>query len=233
MKTDSKVDKLIMLLSTDWFFPYWSAIGLYMDDEGRRSLQGKMRDIVRDLMSGATEYWLISFSKERITRTQQLLYSVLQRVGVAPVSADRIRQLIGEAPQSSLDDRTAWLLRSITEMLFEGALDDENKRLDPAIKQVVVEGWSKHESVDIDFEGLSGNAHSAWDRYVASLTPGLPTYLPDYVSVHLVKRNQFDSLRDFLATALTRKQQTELMAWYGSIAQSLTGEPVILPSTLS
>jgi len=36
---DVMVDKLIMLLSTDWFRPYWSSIGIEVNEAIKTSIQ--------------------------------------------------------------------------------------------------------------------------------------------------------------------------------------------------
>lgn len=233
MKADNALDKLVMLLSTDWFFECWPLVGIYVDDKRHRWLQRGTRDIANDFMSGATEYWFISFSRERVARTRQLLETLLRAADVSQIVADRIRTLTGETPKSTIDDRTAWLLLSITEMLFEDELPDEYKRLDPAIRRVVVEGWSNQTRVTMNLEERLCSSNTSWDRYIVSLTPDLPTYLADYASLHIARKSQFDSMRSFLSMALTSEQQAELMTWYSSVAQSLAGEPVVLPSLLS
>ena len=62
-------DDLVMLLSTDWFLPYWFVLGIGAEDERKVCVKEGCRKIVKQIMSGAREYWHVSFSEERISET--------------------------------------------------------------------------------------------------------------------------------------------------------------------
>jgi hypothetical protein len=59
------VDKLVFLLSTDWFKPYWSGIGIDIDEAAKTSVQQGCREIVAQILSGTKSYYLASFSDDR------------------------------------------------------------------------------------------------------------------------------------------------------------------------
>jgi hypothetical protein len=72
-----KLDELVMLLSTDWFSQNWFAIRIQADTSQRTSIREGCREIVKQILSGATQYWLRSFSQERVKETKLMLHALL------------------------------------------------------------------------------------------------------------------------------------------------------------
>jgi hypothetical protein len=71
---DTMVDQVVMLLSTDWFLPYWSLIGIEADEE-RLCVQKGCRQIVHEVMNGATDYYSVNFSYERLRATRRSVHA--------------------------------------------------------------------------------------------------------------------------------------------------------------
>ncbi len=228
---ESNLDKLVMLLSTDWFLEYWPAIGLATDEQKRTRLQAGCREIVGQIMGGEKEYWLISFARSRTQRTDAMLHSSLNECGVEKSTITRVDALIADKTASGLDSETSWLLTSITEMLVHNSLGAQANALEPDIRNAVSAAWTRLHSGALDFESLSLESESAWDQYIRGLTPDLPTYLSDYVSA-VVRQNEFEALWGFIKMSLRPNQKSELLRWYGSVAESLTGERRALPANL-
>ncbi len=228
---ENRIDKLVMLLSTDWFSEYWSTIGLFLMAQKKILVQIGCREIVQQILSGAKEYWSTSFSKERIEKTISMFQSMLEHSDIEKSTRERMNELISGKAESSLDTRTAWLLRSITQMIVTNSLGDRSPRLDPAIREILVNAWAKQANT-IDFQGLCLGSKSQWDEYIRSLTPDLRTYLPDYVSAEIIGQNKFASLWSTIKNNLTPKQRTELLGVYRSAGQSLTGQELSVSASL-
>ena len=77
MKKRTHIDKLVMLLSTDWFLPYWTALGIILKEKDQRLFQMSCREIVKQILSGAylNQYFLANLSKERVDETKDCLAS--------------------------------------------------------------------------------------------------------------------------------------------------------------
>src|SRR6516225_6613441 len=99
----NKLDKVIMLLSTDWFFSEWPIIGIVIDDKKKKVLQHGCREIVRKMVSGATEYWLISFSAKRTQETLSQFELLLKTSKVEGAAFKRISALTREDDASEPD----------------------------------------------------------------------------------------------------------------------------------
>ena len=219
-----ELDKLVMLLSADWFFPHWHLIGIFTTDKRKSLLREGCRELVRQIMSTAKQYWETNFSEARVKDTRAMLDALLKRCELEEVNANRITGLISRE-DSHVDDGTRWLLVSMTEQLLDGSI---TAPLDTAIKEGLRREWHELQNLDeIDFEERCLNSASMWDRYLRNATPDLPAMLADYVSA-IASKSKFDVLWGFITVNLTAKQRHDLLSWYRSTGQSLTGEPLRL-----
>jgi len=51
MSIPLSVDYLVMLLSTDWFFDHWPAIGIAMKKQTKAHLQNGCRSIIKQILT--------------------------------------------------------------------------------------------------------------------------------------------------------------------------------------
>jgi hypothetical protein len=94
MAADENSDRFVMLLSADWFVPYWVSIGLVLTSKEQRIVQGVARQSVRDLMRGADAYWNANFSDERRTGTRAQFLEGLRADGVDRSSVGQIAEML-------------------------------------------------------------------------------------------------------------------------------------------
>ena len=217
-----ELDKLVMLLSSDWFLPYWHVIGIFGDEEEKHSFQDGLREIVQQVMSGATQYWDIDFGVERVKKTRSMLDALLNKCKQPQSAVDRISRLIS-GDESPIDDGTRWLLVSMTEQLLDGSVPAP--ALNAEIKEALRQVWIDSDS--IDFTELCLASRSNWDQYLRTITPDLPTTLADYVSA-IANQSKFEILWGFVNAKLTPKARHELFSWYRSTGHALTGEALRL-----
>src|SRR5580698_2995681 len=114
-----ELDKLVMLLSSDWFFPYWDLIGIFTNKKRKSLLSEGCREIVRQIMSTATQYWHTNFSEARVKETRAMLDALIKRCDLEQVNANRIASLIS-TEDSHVDEGTRWLIVCMTEQLLDG-----------------------------------------------------------------------------------------------------------------
>jgi hypothetical protein len=228
-----KTDMLVMLLSTDWFKPYWFALGIGLGEKQKGIVQQGCREIVNQILSGAKEYWLANFSTERLEQTQNKLWGLLRESGADESSTRRIAALIGEGKSSTIENGTAWILVSITEQLFNNVLPTDQV-LNPAVKEVLAGAWSMWNNFDfpkINFKESCLASTSEWDKYIRSLTPGLPTSVSDFLD-DIESQTKSQLLLTAINVQLTSTQRRELMTWYSRVGRSLSGEELKLPPEL-
>jgi hypothetical protein len=224
------LDKVVMLLSTDWFLPYWFILGIDTREQTNSCVQKGCRQIVEQIISGAREYWLTNFSKERVEMTYALFQSTLEKCAVHQSSVQRIQTLIHGEQVAGASENEAWLLVSITRQVLEGPPQDWPS-LPHVLKADVCKIFEISECADslwVDFEKSSIESHSQWDKYIKGLTPDLPTSLSDHLAT-IRSKDTFQVLWSGIKATLTEAQKNELLNWYALVAERLTGEPLTLP----
>jgi len=233
---EQNVDRFAMLLSTDWFLEFWPRIGIVVSKQEAALLQEGFRDIVRHIVLGAEQYWLASFSVERIQETYRMLQKLLKSSGVRKSVTDRIGRLAAGWPQGLVvDETTAWVLTSITRMLSDNSLTQDSAdsaKLDRSIRSLVITAYANSQPDSIDLEQQNLQSKSRWDEYVRKLTPDLPTYLSDYLSAGLLKQTEFERFWDLVRASLTPEQREEVLNWYRAAAHSIYDEEISLPASL-
>jgi hypothetical protein len=228
--SDSRFDAVVMLLSTDWFLPFWSRVGLNVPPIEGVKVQEACRITVRHIISGAPadaqEYWLTDFTPERLAKSRTLLINgLLEREVPAGVVSAVERFLRGENP--TIDGPTQWLVVRLTEQLISG---ESSVRLDlpAAAQQALKEAWSRCQEVDLEWDELCRQSRSSWDAYTRSLTPDLPLWLA-YSASDFANQPEFGCLWEFVQTALSNEERKQLLRWYHTAAESLTDNPLRLP----
>ena len=226
----ARLDKTVMLLSADWFMPSWSAIGLSFDGGKKILLQEGSREIVKQIMAGAQQYWLIDFSPARVAVTRAKLQALLDRAAIGPISSGTFATLIGEEEPTGIDEGDQWLVVSITEQQLDGSLPEHP--LSPPLQQLlngVQVRWNQHGLNSDGFDQACMSSTSAWDQYLRNCTPDIPSMLSDYAS-SLVSQIKFYVLWQTVNSGVPSQQRGELFDWYRAVARSLDDIDLPLPS---
>lgn len=211
--SDTMVDHVAMLLSTDWFAPHWNVIGIEADRQ-KQYFQNGCRDIVRGVVGEARDYYLIDFSHDRIERTREELRLLVRNCKLTKAAATRVEELAANKSGRDQLGKTAWLFRNLHEEL----LNDQG--LDQQIKPALARSRSKFSSPgELNFEEMCLQSSTAWDEYTRSLTPELPASLAYLVSTDLLA---IAELSDVLKQ-LTVGQRKRLHARFRVAARSVTG----------
>jgi len=212
---DVMVDKLIMLLSTDWFKPYWSSIGIEVDEARKTSIQQGCREIVKQILSGAKNYYHISFTEERKKTTQAMLESLAQKSGADPI----LRAIEEWAKMSDEEQKAAWIYTSFTDDLFSHDIREGDPKLDPAIIAIMAKAQRKYDLASFEFLEKCESSETSWDQYTRELTPELPTALADTLAAVLTA-HRYETFWNTVRDRLTTAQREELIAWYRDMAKA-------------
>ena len=211
-KPDTTADKLAMLLSTDWFTPYWSVIRI--DAKDRVCFQKGCRDIVKVLIGRAKNYYLISFADERISATRDAMKALGAICNLSDQAAATLQAIC--APRVERDEKqtTAWMLTTVT---WDALTEDIE--LAPAVREVLLRS---RKFFAADSEALAESCKTSqteWDLYVQQLTPELPCSLSDFVCVGLLPELQLD----FIFGQLDPEQRESLLFRYKAAVVKITG----------
>lgn len=210
---DTTADKTVMLLSTDWFLPYWCLIGIESDKE-KQCFQNGCREIVLQLISDASDYYLVNFSAERLDRTRQSLRGLSRRCKLVPAALIALEELLANRSDRDQLQKTAWLFRSLHEEILA------DREVEPSTKTVLAHIRSKFAFADdLPLEQICLQSTTSWDQYIRSLTPELPASLAHLVSTSLLS---IAELRELLSV-LRPKEREQLHMRFRALATQRTG----------
>jgi hypothetical protein len=227
---EANADKLAMLLSTDWFFNYWSMIGLIAEDGQRASIQLACRDVVKKMMSGADVYWNVSFSPDRLARTKSDLIDGCMASGADKPLIDCIKTVASDELTSSYDSTSSSMLALMTDQLARAPGADDLFEIDVELKREIQNLWSNDGCSDIDFEQICLSSTDSWDAYTRSLTPDLPMMLADYLSGLLdVIDDRFLSLWSRIVKTMPVQDVSRIRSGYLKAAHKIVDPDFALP----
>lgn len=232
--TDSRsVDYLVMLLSSDWFFDYWAAIGIGLPKVTKTRLQKGCRSIVRQLLlvqgKEVREYYHVNFSNERIVATRASFMELLDNCNlVSPESTNILFAINSKKKYES--PSTLELLENCTELLVTARWNELGIPLDGSIALVLTEAAKRKSPAETDFCELDLDSSTTWDLFVRSLSPDIPTFLSDLISVDQRCVSKLDYTWCLACEQLTSKQQETLLNWYRAVVQKISGETLKLSS---
>lgn len=209
------LDQLVMLLSTDWFKPHWDNIGIDINEAAKTSIQQGCREVVGQILSGAENYYLASFSDERRNKTRSMFESVVHDSGTGEIVRAVITEWVGLSDE---EQKATWIYETLTSELLSGHLRGGDRKLNLAIATIMVNARQKYNREPFEFAGICVASQTAWDSYTRGLTPELPTALADGLASVLTAR-RFELLWRAIRNKLTSAQREELMAWYRRAAK--------------
>lgn len=220
-------DSLIMLLSSDWFLPFWREVGIEVDHASKTAIQEGCRAIVRRFIGDAESYYHIDLREERWRATNSVFIHLLESVG-----ALNLLSVVDWRDSPSDDLSTGIMLWALT----DDSLMSGEEGGTPALNDVIrfqIFGLSARCDVDPDkFDQISIQSTSSWDRYLASLFEELPDAL-DTKACFAVKQRRLSSLWSRICERLSGQQKDDLLCWYKSVckARNIPVDPV--PSYIS
>lgn len=204
------VDQLVMLLSTDWFMPFWETLGINADDIAKRSIQQGCRRIVDQILAGADSYYHISFARERVEETRSLLLSVADRA-----ATDETLRVVAERwdKLSDEDQKAAWMWSALTLDVLSVRLRAPDNGLDPGIVETIFREHETYYMEAYEFAAICEQSRTSWDQYTRTLMDEQPTALADTLASVLTSW-RFEKLWYLIRNRLSSEQKDELIAWY-------------------
>lgn len=211
-----KIDYLVMLLSTDWFIQFSSGLGFRFSEASQREIQAGCRDIVRELMGGAGDYYQIDLSDERQQETHRLLAGL---IGAHASGKDDLN-IVEEWINGPSDDfRSSVMLRMLTNDLLLGASEESIPEPDFGVRLVVKEEADVERVTMEQFWDASIVSQSTWDRYIRGLFSETPSALSDIASF-AVQEHRLKQLWKRICERLTEHQVDSLINWCRAMAVS-------------
>jgi hypothetical protein len=214
---------LALLLSTDWFLPFWSEIGVDADTATKAKMQEGCREIVRTVMvkksldeEGQFDYidWMQE-CKLKVRSMVEKLIGMLHTEAAAHAAIEDWTRRDHEGLSAAV------MLSLLTRELIERIGGDFGPPPDFSIRVAVMEATVTYELDPNQFEEISKKSASSWDKYVESLLglDKMPTALSD--NLHpAVQVHRLRVLWNRVSERLTVTQRQELLSWCRAMAKS-------------
>lgn len=221
-------DKLAMLLSTDWFFPWWPSIGLLISYDDKKVAQNKCRDEVKVFTRNFDNYWIISFDDVRIEHTSRHIIDTIKEYVYPGFMLFDLVNNGGTKIEPNSQKIPLDLIGIMTELL----VSDRNSiefDLPEDVCSIVTYCWKKSEEEDIDYSALCRSGRGEWDQIISNLTPDLPCMTADFVSIDIDSHNRIARFCGLINSKLTGQSMHLLTDWYENFARELTGSAMTAP----
>lgn len=197
------IDLVLMLLSSDWFLPYWNEIGLNVEGDQRDSIQRGCREILDQFIDKDASYIDSDFRPRRLEETTKRLELLLEQT--AGLSLSKL-----DWSGDPGDDLSTGIMLQALNDLAKGHLD-------------VFLGWeirklANNTLADIDCEdselGSSlVTSDTTWDRTLVSLFPEDPDGLQN-LAESIIRKRRLKVLWNRLGETLAKEQKEQLLDWY-------------------
>lgn len=230
MNVESNGDLLVMLLSSDWYFDFWTTIGLNIDEKRRACLQAKCREVVSGFMEGVDQYWNVSFADHRLAETKRRFGQSLDQCKIAGRDVAYIKRVL-DLNSNQEEARSIQLMYMATEHIVYGASNTGDGPIE-CCSGVIRKAYDNTVNDYKDYDEISIASNSAWDSYLASLTPGLITYMADYL-VNNIAMFKFLALWRYLSESQPPNKLNEVVEYYRLIANQLFGAGGTVPSWMT
>jgi hypothetical protein len=220
-------DFLIMLLSTDWFLPYWTDLEIQIEETSRTGIQLGCREIVIQMLSGAEGYSVCDLSADRKRMTALLLIELLRGLNSETEFAE------------TYEDWANLSHQRLTAVVHCARLNREILQLDPlvgepqldlSIRMEVITLWQVNPVNPSKFSDICLESKTDWDLYIQGLMSSPETLANQLWRVLLGRK-----LRRFWAhicRKLTPLEQHELVCWYRTktVNELHEDRPDLIPS---
>ena len=220
-------DYLIMLLSTDWFLPYWAEIGVNLAEVRQIGIQQGCREIVKQMLSGCQDFYRSNVSPERKQETDARFLTLLRKWD-AESEVSEAQEKWANLSREKLNP--AFMCTSHTIELVRQNRQEGGPDLDSTIRAEVVKLWEELHMNPPRFPDICLESKSDWDVYTRSLLTN-PQTLANILNSVLRDRN-FREFWTHLHHRLTPQQLKELGSWYRAMNINKFHEdrPGLIPS---
>lgn len=204
-----KIDELVLILSTDWFLPYWNEIGIQLSLPKRIAVQQGCREIGFHILGGAEDYFHCDHSSERKRETSFKFRELLQELEVALDFQDTYSKWSSLSHQELA---ASFSFAFVTLEVVRGHQKDATTTLDGAVLTAIQEAWIEPERNAEAYLDLCWKSMTDWDAHARNVM-GSPTALSSTLK-SVFRHQRFMAFSARLRSKLTKSQREHLAGWY-------------------
>jgi hypothetical protein len=209
-------DELILLLSTDWFLPHWSEIGIDIAEAKKLAIQLGCRKIIDEILEGAESFFLCDFSEERIQETKGEFLELLRRCDAVVESSAAFDMW---ANLTHRESTSAVMVSSLNREVDSTEESGRGPQLPSHIRTEVKNTWDTYALDPTIFREVCLNSETVWDVRAQRLLNSPQSLVNQLWSFLLGRRVR--SFWEKLRERLTREELMELVSWYCAKAKSI------------
>jgi hypothetical protein len=228
-------DQVVMLLSADWFSPYWRTMELRVSPDFQSRLQGECRREVDEVVGAEEVYRQVSFAPERLRSTRTMIISALGRYAPGSDFNKAVNNLIRYdlEPHDAAFHEASSLQMLNRELTDEGLTRAGQRALDPQIQAKVGDILDEITERPVKYDRWALDSVSAWDIRLRQLTPERPTLLAGFLSDEIATRLEALKFLRRVRTQLLPDETAALMDWYAAAAPRVVKAPFAMPSWMT
>lgn len=203
------IDDLILLLSTDWFLPYWVELGIFIKEEKKIEVQQGCRQIVNAELARANDRYLADVSEERKRTTGTTFRKLLRKCG----TEKDLAAALSEWKNLSHNELSAVVECAMFNSQIPSADGTgEVPYLEFSIRAAVIEMWETYRLSASVYRDVCLGSQTSWDIHVQKLSVSPKTLVNQLWRVLLNRR--LHTFWSKLGERLTSEQLKVLTSWY-------------------
>lgn len=221
---------LVLLLSTDWFLPYWTEIGIDIANAKKVGIQQGCRQIIDQITNGDDSTFVLSFSEHHRQEAESKFLTLLRKWESEPEVSATFR----EWENLSHGELSAVVQCAMLNAEVPSADGSGNVPcLEFAIRVEVVKAWEAHSLKASVFRDICLSSKTTWDLRTQKLLSSPRTLVNQLWRVLLDHR--FRAFWMDLQKRLSSQQLQELVSWYRAMVKAKVHEdrPDLIPSYIS
>jgi len=220
-------DELIILLSTDWFLPYWQRIGVDLVGAKKSCVQQGCRRIVSQMIGDADWMWQVDFSEQRKHETDASFGALLRECA----SEDELMATRMEwGGRTDKDNNAAWNWWYLNQRMCSPRVEERFSALASDIRSCVSDIWRLYDFSEADIRDACSSSTTDWDARIHSTLGGAATLFG--LVNHVLRDHRLHAFWEQLQGRLTSEQLANLLCWYRETTVLVTrgGQPDLIPS---
>jgi len=208
-----------MLLSGQWFLPFWAHAGVAASSAEKMRISQAMRDIVRHFMTG-NSYWDADFSLKRIETTRLDVRELLSgRSSLAKIEKIAAAREGYEFDFASETLSIVEMLNSYIESEPDGAGTYLSEELRRKVLAILTELASGQPELKLAYEEIK----SSWDKWLRNATSSVPYFLYDFACELCFTQPSTKLFISEARAAFDEKERRELSLAYTQMSSNVLG----------
>lgn len=232
-KMNPVIDKLVMLLSSDWFLGQWTLLCMKSDLPARLAMMQKCRAIVAQILGGALNYWEVSFEDTRLLKTYESFFAAATECKLHISDIDFLRKIADQDQLGIEEGNHISMLASLTQLLISDSSKEVRKDISVETVETIAPIFATLDVSRSDIVPLCLNSNTDWDKKIRNLTPDLPDLLGDFLLGVYEQMHHFIQFWALVVENISPDARAQLIEWYCDTALELIGRDLEIPKWMA